>query len=220
MSTPHEHEFEVAPGLPEALPAGERILWQGAPDWRQLALHAFHVRKLAIYFLFMLALQAIFMVGQPLNLVVPSVLTSAVLASTAIGMLTAIAWFASHTCLYTLTNRRVIMRVGIVLTMTFNLPLTCLSAAAVKTRGRGCGDVALRIKGPDRIAYLHLWPHARAWHLKNPEPSLRCVPDVEALGQKIMQAWRLANPQEILVDSQSGQPSGSGHQGLSGTVTA
>lgn len=201
MSHPHEHEFEAAPGLPEALPAGERILWQGAPDWRQLAIHAFHVRKLAVYFALMLLSQALFMQGQPLQVVVPSVMTSAVLALTALLMLTAMAWFASHTCLYTLTSKRVVMRVGIVLTMTFNLPLTCLSAAAVKRRGRGCADIALRIKGPDRIAYLHLWPHARAWHLRHPEPSLRCVPQADIVGQKIFQAWRAANPQETLIDS-------------------
>ena len=50
MTPHHEHEFEAAPGLPEPLPAGERILWQGAPDWRALAVHVFHVRKLAAYF--------------------------------------------------------------------------------------------------------------------------------------------------------------------------
>jgi hypothetical protein len=185
-----------------------------------LALHAFHVRKLAVYFLLMLALQALFMHGQPLKLVLPSVLTSAMLALTALGMLTAIAWFASHTCLYTLTNKRVVMRVGIVLTMTFNLPLSCLSAAAIKSRGRGCGDIALRIKGPDRIAYLHLWPHARAWHLRHPEPSLRCVPQAQAVGQKIMQAWRAANPHDLLIDVQAGEQSPSGPKTLSGTATA
>ncbi len=31
-----EHEFEPIPGLPERLPAGERMLWQGRP-WRALA---------------------------------------------------------------------------------------------------------------------------------------------------------------------------------------
>jgi hypothetical protein len=218
LSAQHEHEFEAAPGLPEALPAGERILWQGAPNWRELALHAFHVRKLAVYFLLMLALQAAFMYGQPLKLVLPSVMTSAMLALTALGMLTAIAWFAAHTCLYTLTNKRVVMRVGIVLTMTFNLPLSRLSAAAIKSRGRGCGDIALRIKGPDRIAYLHLWPHARAWHLRDPEPSLRCVPQAQEVGQKIMQAWRAANPQDILIEADERSPSGP--KSLSGTVTA
>ena len=40
----------VPRGLPERLPEGERLLWQGAPDWRRLALHVFHVRGLALYF--------------------------------------------------------------------------------------------------------------------------------------------------------------------------
>jgi hypothetical protein len=199
LSAQHEHEFEAAPGLPEALPAGEKILWQGAPDWRQLALHAFHVRKLAIYFAFMIALQAWTMQGQNSQVVLASIGTSAMLALTAVGMLTAIAWFASHTCLYTLTNKRVVMRVGIVLTMTFNLPLVRIAGAALKPRGRGCGDVALQIREPDRIAYLHLWPHARAWRLKSPEPSLRCVKNADAVGALILQAWRTANPHEAVL---------------------
>ena len=202
MSHQHEHEFEAAPGLPEALPAGEKILWQGSPDWRQLAVHAFHVRKLAIYFAFMIGLQAMFMQGQPMDVLLPSIMTSAMLALTAVGMLTAIAWFACHTCLYTLTNKRVVMRIGIVLTMTFNLPLVRLAGAAIKTRARGCGDIALQIKEPDRIAYLHLWPHARAWRLKNPQPSLRCVKNADQVAQRIVGAWRAANPNEMLLQDQ------------------
>ena len=36
-----EHEFEAALGLPEPLPAGETILWQGAPSWTAMAKHVF-----------------------------------------------------------------------------------------------------------------------------------------------------------------------------------
>ena len=56
----HEHEFEAAPGLPEPLPSGERLLWQGRPDWVVQAIEDFHVRKLAIYFLVMLVVQALY----------------------------------------------------------------------------------------------------------------------------------------------------------------
>jgi len=28
----HEYDFEASPGLPEPLPAREKILWQGAPQ--------------------------------------------------------------------------------------------------------------------------------------------------------------------------------------------
>ena len=45
-----EHDFEPVHGLPAHLPQGERLLWQGAPSWRSLAIRAFHVRKVAIYF--------------------------------------------------------------------------------------------------------------------------------------------------------------------------
>ena len=45
-----EIEFETIPGLPEDLPAGERVLWQGKPEWRALARHTFKVRLLAGYF--------------------------------------------------------------------------------------------------------------------------------------------------------------------------
>ena len=64
-ATAPEHEFEAALGLPEPLPRGERLLWQGAPDWRVLAVAAFHIRKLAIYFAAMLAVQAMYLAGEP-----------------------------------------------------------------------------------------------------------------------------------------------------------
>ena len=59
MKATHEHEWEAAPGLPSDLPPGERVVWQGAPDWKRLAIHAFHVRKVALYFALMLAVQVI-----------------------------------------------------------------------------------------------------------------------------------------------------------------
>ena len=39
---------EAVPGLPAALPDGERLLGQGTPEWRALAVRALHVRKVGI----------------------------------------------------------------------------------------------------------------------------------------------------------------------------
>ena len=55
---PQEHEFEAAHGLPEQLPAGEKVLWQGAPHWQTLARDALHLRLLAVYFSVLLAWRA------------------------------------------------------------------------------------------------------------------------------------------------------------------
>jgi hypothetical protein len=191
----HEHEFEAAPGLPEPLPKGERMIWQGSPDFRMLAIHAFHVRKLALYFTAMLALQWIYLSADPAAPLVRPLLTSAGMALLALGLLTTIAWFSARTTLYTLTDRRIVMRIGIVLTLTFNLPLRQVSGAAIKPQAAGHGDIALTLSGSDRIAWLNLWPHARPWQLRQPQPSLRCVPDAQAVGARIQQAWNVVHPE-------------------------
>jgi len=195
----HEHEFEAAPGLPEPLPRGERLLWQGSPDWRTLAIHAFHVRKLAIYFTGMLGLQWLYLLGEPNGALLMPLLTSATLATVALGLLALTAWFSARTTVYTLTDRRILMRVGIVLTLTFNLPLRKLAAAAIRPQAGGHGDIALTLAGDERIAYLNLWPHARPWLLKQPQPSLRCVPDAKRIGELIVQTWTAQNTDAMAI---------------------
>ena len=43
-------------GVSQPLPAGERLLWSGAPASRLLARHAFHVRLVAGYFALLILL--------------------------------------------------------------------------------------------------------------------------------------------------------------------
>ena len=51
MTRDHDDfDFEPVRGLPQILPKGERMLWQGAPRWQDLAVHAFHARKVIWYF--------------------------------------------------------------------------------------------------------------------------------------------------------------------------
>ena len=190
----HEHEFEAAPGLPERLPADERILWQGAPQWRLVAVHVFHVRTLAWYFAAMMLLQATYLLGEPERNLFKPLLLSFLLSVISLGILSLMAWLTARTALYTLTNKRVVMRIGVVLTLTFNLPLRMLAAASIKTNPDGTGDIALKLAGNDHIAWLNLWPHARPWALRHPEPSLRCIANVGVVGERIVQAWQAVNP--------------------------
>src|SRR5207237_406494 len=81
---------------------------------------------------------------------------------------------------YTITDQRVVLRVGIVLTVTFNLPLKRIDAAATAVGHGASGDIALSLEGADRIAYLHLWPHARPWHVRRTQPMLRCIANAPA----------------------------------------
>lgn len=187
----HEHEFEAAPGLPEALPKDERILWQGAPDWRLLARRAFHIRGLALYFVAMLALRGAVVAadGGGAAEVAIAVAWLLPLVAFALALLAGGAWLAARGTLYTLTDRRVVMRIGIVLTLTLNLPLRRLAAADLHLESDGHGDVALRLAGSDRIAWLHLWPHARPWRVRDPQPMLRAIPDAARVAERLGEAW-------------------------------
>ena len=190
----HEHELEPQYGLPEELPGNERVLWQGSPDWRSLAVRAFHVRKLAIYFLLILGLRAALMVddGIAAGEIAADLGRLLPLPLAALAMLATLAWLSARTTVYTITDRRVVMRIGIVLTLTFNLPLRLLHNADLHLASDGTADIALQLPPGDRIAWLHLWPHARAWHVRHPQPMLRSVPDGRAVAAVLGGAWSAA----------------------------
>jgi hypothetical protein len=115
---------------------------------------------------------------------------AASLYTLALALLLGSAWMSARSTLYTLTNKRVVMRIGIVLTLTFNLPFKRIAGASLKTQGEGTGDIALALHAEDRIGWFHLWPHQRAWHITKPQPTLRCVPDSQEVGELLLNLWR------------------------------
>jgi Bacterial PH domain len=192
----HEHELEPQYGLPERLPAGERLLWQGSPDFAATALRVFHLRKAALYFAALLALRASVVMadGGSLWEALAALPLPAALAALALAALATLAWLTARTAVYTLTDRRLVMRIGIVLTLSFNIPLKSIRAAALRRVGgaREAGDIVIALAGPDRIAFGHLWPHVRPWRLAQPEPMLRAVAHAPQVAQQLVQAWSAA----------------------------
>lgn len=189
----HGHDdfaFEPVPGLPERLPAGEHLLWQGAPRWQALARDAFHVRALAVYFGVLLAWVVVSALydGQPVAGALMAVAVLAPLAVAALALVVLFAWLVERTTVYSITNRRVVMRFGIALPITVNVPYAIVESVGLTARADGTGDLPLNLNTPDRIAYLHLWPHARPWRIAKPAPMLRAVPDAAAVGNLLSQA--------------------------------
>lgn len=190
-----EHEFEASHGLPEKLPADEAILWQGGPDWKTLAVEAFHIRKLAYYFAALLALRGFIANydGATVADAAMSVVGLLPLALIALSAVAFLAWLTARTAVYTITNQRVVMRVGIVLSVTFNLPFASLSNVGIKSFRNGAGDLPLTIGSGDKIAYLHLWPHARPWRFSNTEPMLRSIRNVASVANILSTAMAQAS---------------------------
>lgn len=187
----HEYEFEPQYGLPERLPADEKIVWQVSPDAAMLAKSVFHIRKLAVYFAILVVARATpeFTAGagiMQIALALKWLLPLSILGLASVWLL---AWMTARTTVYTLTNKRLVMRLGIVLTVTFNLPFSRITAAGLRTHGKDFGDITLTLKPADHIAWLHLWPSVRPWQLAHPQPMLRCVRGATALAAQLSAAW-------------------------------
>jgi hypothetical protein len=178
-----EYATEPVKGLPELLPAGERMLWQGQPSWRALAVQVFHVRKIAIYFGLILIwrLASGWIDGSSLASAATFVLWFLPVALAAVGIPTLLAWLYARSSVFTITSRRVVMRFGVALPWSLNLPYRTIESAAMSVHKDGTADIAISLTGLGRISYLHLWPFARPWWINRAQPMMRGLPDgVEA----------------------------------------
>jgi hypothetical protein len=84
------------------------------------------------------------------------------------------------------------MRIGVALPMTWNLPFKRLASADLKVRKQGDGDIVLQLTAPNRIAWLHLWPHVQPWNYAKARPALRTIAEparVAAILGEAVQAW-------------------------------
>jgi hypothetical protein len=217
-----DYAAEPDPAAPGQLPEGEKILWQGAPDWPDLAWRAYHLREASAYFALLMAWRGFStwwetgLLAQAALAVTP-LLVPAGLCAAILGL---IAWMSARSTRYTLTDRRLVLKIGIALPTTFNLPFSAIASASLRETGQGRGDISVALGNGDKLAYLMLWPHARPWRLKQPEPMLRSVPDSGKVAQLLAASLQKAAGQPVsaarpmIISATSSQESRAGMGGL------
>lgn len=178
MDDHDDFAFEPVRGLPAELPRDERLIWQGAPDWRLLAVEAFHLRKVAIYFAIVAAWQwsSAMADGASFLEAGASLRALGLSAAGALSILAGLAWLYARTTVYTLTSKRIVTRSGLALPVTLNLPLSLIENATL-ARGSKGGGIAFEVRKPNRVAWLVAWPSARPWRFNHPEPMFRALRD-------------------------------------------
>lgn len=184
-----EYDHEPIRGLPEELPEDEHILWQGAPDWKSLAKSALHIRLAAVYFAVMIGLalaRADFGAAAMMG----------VFAALVIGFFVLFAYGVGRTSVYTLTNKRIVLRIGVALNTCINIPLSEIESADLKMISSGKGSILMKLKGQPRMGYFMLWPHARSLRIVRPQPMLRAIPEAERVGRMLTDAAREMQPVE------------------------
>ncbi|MBO6601684.1 MULTISPECIES: photosynthetic complex putative assembly protein PuhB [Paracoccaceae] len=195
-------DFQTEPvrGLPENLPAGEEILWQGQPDWWALARESLSLYWVAGYFAFLFAWRTIAgAAGESWAASANAASFFLVLGAIVCALLVLIAYVQAKSTVYTLTNRRVALRIGAALTMTLNLPFRQIANATLAKRANGTGTIALELlPGDVTLSYMMTWPHVRPWRMKQTEPALRCIPDVEKVAALLADAAETAVAEPVI----------------------
>jgi hypothetical protein len=185
-----DFDFEPVPGLPRHLPPGERVLWRGRPDANAFAWRFLKFGHLTAYFLALLVWVVVsgMLDGAGLRELAASAATFSALALAALGLFRGYAALVERTTIYTLTDKRLVVRAGIALPITINLPFKQVAAAAMRECPDGTGEISLTLAKDQRVAYAVLWPHVKAWHFAEPELVLRCVPQVGKVANALAQA--------------------------------
>lgn len=178
MITHRSHGQIEGLGTPQG---DERVLWEGKPDLPTLARTAFHTRAVAIYFLLLMV------TAVALGSIGGAVLTAAAGLAT-LGLLYSFAWLAARSSTYILTDRRLILNIGMAIEKSVNLPLKMIGAAHLSDRGGGVGDIAIEPLEGHGLGYAILWPHARPLRIAKPQPMLRAIPRVAEVAAKLAAA--------------------------------
>lgn len=189
-----EFAFEPVHGLPENLPVGEALRWQGAPAWRVLARRAFYARTVAFYFGLLILLRLVYMLssGSGLKEAVLAALWLVLLGALAVGILMLLAWLYGRSTVYSITDRRVVIRFGVALPMAVNIPFKIIESAGLRTYPDGSGDIPLVLGGDQKVNYLIMWPNVRPWRFTNAQPMLRGIPNAAKVAEILSEALRSA----------------------------
>ena len=184
----HDHDdFAVEPveGLPERPPEGEHVLWQGRPNWWALTRDALSLYWVAGYFVALFIWRFATLADQvTLASAFRASFPFIILGAVVCAILMIVGAVQARATVYTITNRRVAMRIGAALTVTLNLPFTQVRNADLNLRRDGTGTIALDLlEAETRLSYLVCWPHVRPWVMRRTQPALRCIPKAETVAR-------------------------------------
>jgi hypothetical protein len=188
--TDPDFAFEPVPGLPALLPAGEHVLWRGSPEPWAFTWDVMRLRAVGIVCLGVLAwrIGAGVHDGLSFGTITVSALWTIGLIGLLLGVLVTAGQLMARGTIYTVTNRRLVIRHGVAMPMAINIPFAKVEGAAVSKLAHGCGTVALQMDRTSRASFVALWPHARPFWFLRPEPVIRAVADVEPLARIVADA--------------------------------
>jgi hypothetical protein len=174
-----EYEDEPVEGLPENLPEGETMIWQGRPSVAAMAKRVFYVPQLAVYFGLLIAGHTLYrlMEGVAGAQVMGTLVWQSALAGIVLLLLGWLSRSYARSVLYTLTSERLVIRSGVALPMMVNVPIEQITAADMRVHRDGTGDILLSASEDRRLYWVLLWPNVTPWYARPVKLLLRGLED-------------------------------------------
>ena len=180
------------------LPAGERVLWSGAPDQRAIARYLLRER----WVLGFVAVSMAIGVGDVLqhggNDTVPRLIgvamLSAILVAIAIVSIRFFAWRIAKTSKYVITDKRVFFNIGMVLRADANIPFSSVEGIDLLRRSDGSADLMVSLSGTREIPWLLLFPHMSWRGSRRGRPTFRGLKQPQLAADAVVAALRAYPP--------------------------
>ncbi|MEO0465000.1 MAG: photosynthetic complex putative assembly protein PuhB [Pseudomonadota bacterium] len=201
----HDEEdgpVEPVKGMPEHLPDGETILWQGKPSTVALALNAFRLRWIIGYFIAMTVFRLANLSSNEAGASeFAGVMTSSlVFGLVSVALIFVLSFAMSRAAIFTVTNQRVVLRYGAAIRKYVNVPFSQMRGAQLKRKSARVGDISMQLDGPGQPPYLHLWPFVRPFEYSRPQPMMRGIEDADAVSQILARAVFETAPETVQLE--------------------
>lgn len=177
---------EVSP-----LPAGERVLWTGAPDQRSLARYFLRERWVLAFVALsgsLGAADALRHADDAMARLVGVTTLTLILATIAIVSIRLFAWQLSKTSQYVITDKRVFFNIGIVLRADANIPYSSVEDVDLQRRSDGSADLMVTLTGTQEIPWLLLFPHMTWRGTHRGRPTFRALRDPQRAADAVVSA--------------------------------
>lgn len=175
------------PGIDEPLPPGEELLWTGTPTVSGQLRQGLFLRFAAVW-LVVAALLPTFRGTAVEGSTAAHLGWVGVVGLVVLALAAGWAWLVRRTTVYAVTDRRVVMKIGVALPSILNIPLEQLSGAACRGYGDGSGEITLPLADRSELGWALLWPHVRPWRVARAEPALRWIEDVDEVASLLTAA--------------------------------
>ena len=188
------------------LPAGERVLWSGAPDQRSLARFFLRERWILAFVAISFSLgaaEALQHADGAVARVVGVATLSAVMALIAIVSVRLLAWQLARSSQYVITNRRLYFNIGIVMRADANIPYSHVETIDLLHRPDGSADLMVTLTNEQEIPWLLLFPHMSWRGVRRGRPTFRGLRDPNAASDAILGALRVNDVQQTGADASS-----------------